>query len=186
MNAAALAVPFRYKQRMTIFGSDGPASFHAVIEEQGKPHEVQARRGGGGWTVTTADRHGVRTAQAAPDRIDLSTADLVDPGSRWTLGRFQQVRVLSAESGDIWPGEVTALPAETLDIDGVQIPIRGWRWDSPAGKHTFWYDAEGWLVRYETRVMGVVVEGLLDDPPPKGPDVFAVPVGRVSVEQIDL
>lgn len=179
-------VRFSYKQRLTAFAGEGPASFHAVISENGDAREVQGQWSPAGWTVTLVGGGRARTWQAPPHRIDISTIDLVDPGNRRPLPRFDSVRVLSTETGDVWEGDVEPLGPSEVEIGGRKVPVDGVSWLSPEGRVSFYYDAEGWLVRYETRIMGIKVSSTLRQPPPPGPDEFPVRIGLARVDVIDL
>lgn len=163
-----------FQQRLTMFASNGPGSFHAVIDEDAVPREVQARRSSGGWTVSVADEKRVRTWTAPDHQIDLSTADLFDPLTRVPISGFENARVLSAETGDLWEGTVEALGTDTVTIDGARVPVTGTAWNSPEGRNEFWFSSEGFLVRYQVRVVGFVVDAILIDPPPRGADEFPV------------
>jgi len=163
-----------FQQRLTLFASAGPSSFHAVIDEDSIPREVQARRSAGGWTVSVADKRRVRTWTAPDHQIQLSTADLLDPLTRVPLASFENARILSAETGDLWEGAVESMGESTITIDGARVPVNGVAWSSPEGRNQFWFSSEGFLVRYQIRVIGFVVEGTLVDPPPRGADEFPV------------
>lgn len=179
-------VELAWKQRVTAFAAGTPASFHAVIDESGSPHEVQAAWTPGGWRLTQVDRSRARTTDVPGYQIDLSTIDLIDPGSRYTLSQYDTLKVLSSETGEIWEGKVAPLGDSTVDISGRKVAVTGYSWTSPEGKSSFWYDDEGYLVRYEMRVLAVKVEGVLRSPPPAGPDVFAVSLGTARVDVEDL
>jgi hypothetical protein len=163
-----------FQQRLTMFATNGPSSFHAVIDEDSIPREVQARRSSGGWTVSVADEKRVRTWTAPDHQIDLSTADLFDPLTRVPISGLENARVLSAETGDLWEGTVEDLGSDKVTVDGTRIPVTGVAWNSPEGRNEFWFSSEGFLVRYQVRVLGFVVDGTLIDPPPRGADEFPV------------
>lgn len=186
LDAKAGAVGWSWRQRLTFFADDGPAAFHSVMKEDGSPREVQGRLAGAGWTVTLADRAMARTFDAPAQRIDLSTADLLDPYSSVPLRSFETARMLSAETGDVWEGTVADLGTRSATIDGTALTLHGWSWTTPEGTSSFWYDADGWLVRFETRVLGRAVKGTLTDPPPRSADAFTVQVDAGGVESSDL
>lgn len=175
-----------WTQRLTAFADEGPAAFHAVMDEDGRAREVQGRWAIGGWTVSAVDKAGPRTMQAAPHRIDLSTVDLFDPRAVVRLGDLQTAKLLSAETGDVWEGTVTALGGSTVAIRGQEVAVQGFSWASPAGASSFWYDAEGWLVRFEMTVVGRRIQGVLTAPPPASPDSFVLDVGGGGVDAQDL
>lgn len=177
LDGAVGPMTLAWRQRVQAFAEDGPADFQSVLDEAGRPYEIQARWGPVGWTVSVADRRAARTDVQPGHRIDLSTVDLVDPYTTRPLARMSEARVLSAETGDVWEGAVERLGNDVVTVRGKAIAVTGVAWDGPDGRQTFWYDAEGWLVRFETRVMGVAVEGVLDTTPPPGPDVFPVRAG---------
>jgi hypothetical protein len=179
-------VGLSWRQRVTAYSAGTPASFHAVIDEAGRPHEVQAAWTPAGWRLTTVDRARARTTDVPGYSVDLSTVDLMDPGSRYPISRYDSLKVLSSETGDIWEGTVDPLGEDTLTVAGTQVAVRGYAWNSPEGKSKFWYDDEGFLVRYEMRVLGVAVEGVLRTAPPPGPDAFPVALGSTRVDVEDL
>jgi hypothetical protein len=186
VDATVGATPYTWKQRLTIVGGDDPASFTSVIDDNGARELVQAGWTGDGWRVTRGDKRGVHTETAAAHRIDLSTADLLDPGSHWRLSSYPSIKVLSAETGDIWEGPVAPLGPSTVQIAGEPVEVQGWSWSSPEGAQTWWYDADGWLVRFEARLFGQVVAGTLTQRPPRSPDGFQVDVAPGPVESTDL
>lgn len=176
-----------FRQRMTAHAEGGdPASFHSVVDQNGDAAEIQGRYTPSGWVVSTNLGGRVRSADYPPGRIDLSTADLLDPESRVALGRSGTVRILFAETGDVVEGKVEKLPSDTLEIDGAPVDVQGYAWASPEGTSRFWYSAEGYLVRYELQLLGVPVTGQLTKPPPAGIDDFPVRVGTPDVERIPL
>jgi hypothetical protein len=179
-------VTFTYRQRLTAFATRAPASFHAVINENGEPHEVQARWNGGGWMVTIVDRGGIRTVDHPAERVDLSTVDLIDPETHYQIGRYAHVKVLSAETGDLWEGAVEPLGPSSIPIGGQAVQVDGVAWLSPEGRTEFWYDSEGYLVQYNMRLLGYRVQGKLREPPPPGPDEFRVGLGTIKVDEREL
>jgi hypothetical protein len=179
-------VLFSYQQRLTGFSTDTPASFHSVINENGLKQEVQGRWTSAGWTVTIVDSRESRTFDHPASWVDLSTVDLIDPGTKYVLGRYDNVKVLSAETGDIWEGGVSPIGTKTLTLSGRDVVVDGVSWASPEGRTEFWYNAEGHLVQYNMRLLGFRVEGTLKSPPPPGADEFRVATGSASVEEVSL
>jgi len=186
IDGSLVGQPLQYKQRVDGVAGRTPASFHAVIEEAGEPRELQAQYSAAGWTITTIDRRDTRTYDADASRILMSTVDLFDPGSRYAIGRFDTLSMLSAETGDVWSGEVESLGHGTVAIGDEKVGVDGWAWKSPEGRHEFWFDAQGIMVKYATRILGFKVEGVLTSPPPPGPDDFPVRASRARVEIVDL
>jgi hypothetical protein len=185
VNGSVGGVPLSWRQEVTGFAERNPASFHAVTEEDGRPRELQVTWTPGAWTLTTVDRD-VRTRDVAPRDLDLSTLDLVDPGSRWRLARYATASVLSVETGDVWRGAVTPLPATTRRVGARDIAVQGVSWKGPDGPLVAWYDGEGTLVAFELRLAGVPLTGVLTAPPPAGRDTFPVSVGMARAEVLDL
>lgn len=176
-----------YRQRMTAHvGEREPASFHAVMEQNGSAQEVQARWTASTWWVTNSANGRNHTTEVPANRIDISTADLMDPESRFPLSQYQTVRILSAETGDVLLGEVGDLGSKELNVAGKMLQVHGYSWDSPEGKSTFWFSADGWLVNYNIALMGVQLSAELAAPPPPGIDEFVVGYGRPSIEEIPL
>jgi len=180
-------VTFAWQQRLTITGSNDPGSFHSVVKENGSPREIQGRWDPLiGWTITTVTRRQAVTRDVPNAYVDLSTADLIDPGAPSSLLRLDFARILAAETGDVWEGAVEPIGDKELTIAGRAVPVEGVAWMSPEGRTEFWYSSEGYLVQYRMRVLGFEVEGVLTKPPPPGLDEFAVPVGRPQVSVSDL
>jgi hypothetical protein len=182
LQGAVGPVSFSWQQRLTIWGGNEPAAFHSVIKENGAPREVQGRWEPMGWTITTVDRRAIDTRDVPSQFVDLSTADLMDPGSRYSLFRHDHVKLLSAETGDVWEGGVEPIGTKELSIAGQKVPVEGVAWMSPEGRTEFWYNSEGWLVQYRMRVLGFEVEGVLKDAPPPGVDEFPVILGGAKVQ----
>lgn len=178
-------VAWRYEQKLTANGLVGPLAFRAVIVEDGAPREVQGRWAPAAWTIALADARSTRTYEAAAFRVDLSTVDLLDPYASRTLGRFSTLKVLSAETGEIFEGTVESLGGGTVQVAGRDVAVQGWAWTSSLGRSQFWYDGEGWLVKFETALLGRNVEGVLTQPPPSSPDSF-VPPSAAAVTTEDL
>ena len=55
--------------------------------------------------------------------------------------------------------------ASDIVIDGQTVLAEGYEIEPPAGKMQLWYSADGVLVKYAWRWMGVRAEALLQDPP---------------------
>ncbi|HMV67548.1 MAG TPA: DUF6134 family protein [Myxococcota bacterium] len=179
-------VSFSWQQRLTLWGGSDPAAFHSVIKENGTPREVQGRWDPMGWTITTVDPRAVATRDVPSRFVDLSTADLIDPGSRYSLFRLGTAHILSAETGDVWEGPVETIGTKELTIGGQKVPVEGVSWVSPEGRTEFWYNSEGWLVQYRMRVLGYEVEGVLREPPPPGVDEFPVIMGGAKLQVTPL
>jgi hypothetical protein len=188
-------IRIRFQQRMTAHAEgSAPASFHSVIDENGTPSEIQGRWTPSGWFVSTNVAGRARNVDFPPSRIDLSTADLMDPESRVApsqlapaeSGSSVTVRVLSAITGTVETGPLERLGPSDVTIDGTRIPVEGYSWAGPQGVSRFYYSAEGYLVQYQTTVQGIEVRGILQDPPPGGIDDFPVAIGRPDVETLPL
>ncbi len=188
-------IRIRFQQRMTAHAEgNAPASFHSVIDENGTPSEIQGRWTPSGWFVSTNVAGRARNVDFPPSRIDLSTADLMDPESRVSpsqlapaeRGKSVTVRVLSALTGTVETGPLERLGPSEVTIDGTAVPVEGYTWTGPQGASRFYYSSEGHLVKYQSTMQGIQVEGVLQDPPPGGIDDFPVAIGRPDVETIPL
>lgn len=187
LRATVAGVSYAWRQRLTITAGPEPASFHSVVDENGSPREVQGRWDPiTGWTITTVTRRQVSSRDVPSQYVDLSTADLMDPGAGVTLLDLDHAFILAAESGDVWEGDVSPLGAKVLTLGGQEVPVQGVRWQSPEGPTEFWYSGSGWLVQYRMRVLGFEVEGLLRGAPPPDTDEFPVSVGHGKVEVSEL
>lgn len=177
----------RYRQRMTAHASGrAPASFHSVIQQDGAVQEVQGRWSPSAWVVTTTRGGQSRSVDFPLGSVDLSTADLMDPDTRFPLAHFDQLDLLSAETGEVLSGRVTTLGSRTLAIGGEEVLARGYAWSSPQGKSEFWYSADGFLVQFRMPLFGFDVAATLRSPPPGGVDDFPVSVRSAPVEILDL
>lgn len=177
----------RWRQRLTAHLADRePASFHSVIEENGTAREIQARWTPSKWLVTNSADLRAQTAEIALNKIDLSTADLIDPQSRLPLSYFDNARILSAESGEVLMGKVEELGTSQITLGGADFQVTGYAWNNPEGRSEFYYSGDGFLVKYTVQLLGVTLEALLAGPPPGGLDDFPVAIGTPAVEISDL
>jgi len=95
LNGAVGPIKVRFRQRLTAhIDAREPASFHSVVDQNGSLMETQARWTPSAWLVTTTADQRSRTVDMPLNRIDLSTADLMDPYSRLPLSHYEEVRVL--------------------------------------------------------------------------------------------
>lgn len=179
-------IPWSFEQRLVVHGSIGPDAFRSVQVEDGVSSEVQGRWQPTAWTIAQVDRAGTRTSEVAPYRVDLSTADLIDPHAARPLSSFTTVKVLSAETGEILEGAVEPLGPSVVRVGTTDVAVQGYAWAAPVGRSTFWYDPDGWLVRFEMTLLGHAVEGVLTTPPPMGPDSFTSEAGAAGVVTQDL
>lgn len=188
INGALGPMRVRWVQRMTAsVDPREPASFTSVVDQNGSTLEVQGRWTPANWVVVTATSAGRPRETAMPlSRIDLSTADLMDPYSRLPLSYFDTVRILSAETGEVLSGPVEKLGVVDVTIARQPIQVTGYAWTSPQGRSEFYYSADGFLVKYTTQLVGIELEAVLHDPPPGGIDDFPVAVGRPAIDEIDL
>ncbi len=176
-----------YRQRMTAHASGRePASFHSVIDENGSGLEVQARWSPSAWWVTTSTSGRSRTIDMPLNRIDLSTADLMDPDTRYPLSHYDELRLLSAETGEVLTGPLEHIGTSNITIGGQKVQVHGHVWTSPEGKSEFYYSADGFLVRYEIQLLGISLSAILNHAPPGGVDDFPVRVGAPAIEEINL
>lgn len=176
-----------FRQRLTAHAPGRePASFHSVVEQNGSPQEVQARWTPAAWWVTTTTAGRSRTIDMPLNRIDLSTADLMDPDTRFPLAHFQELRLLSTETGEVLSGAVTPLGIKPMKLGGEEIQAQGYAWDSPQGRSEFWYSPDGFLVHYMVPMLGIEVVATLQKPPPGGVDDFPVAIGAPAIEVLDL
>lgn len=186
VDATVLGIPFAYRQNMAANADRGPASFISVIERQGGLSEVQGRLGASGWRLTVTEGGRARSFEIPANDVDLSTADLMDPHSRVGLRRFTDVRVLSAETGDVVSGKVEPLGPSTVTVAGRPVPVEGYALVTDQGRGLFYYTTEGWLVRFESRVFGQDLAGQLAAPPPVGIDDEPVDLFGPGLRTTDL
>ncbi len=102
------------------------------------------------------------------------------------MTRYPQAKVLSAETGDIFDGPVHGTGAGEISIGGVPVPVTGVEWTGDQGEGRFWYNNDGYLVRYELVVLGRRLVGTLREPPPLGPDAAPIAPPGESVQEIAL
>jgi len=187
LNGQVGSMKIRWRQRMTAYvPAHEPASFHSVIDTNGTPIEVQGRWTQSNWVVTTVANGKPRTVELPSTKIDLSTADLLDPDSRFPLSHLSTARILSAETGEVLTGPMTSTGAKELTIAGQPVPVTTYLWTSPQGGFEFSYSSDGFLVRQVSQLLGVTIEAQLRQPPPGGIDDFPVQVGRPAIEVMEL
>lgn len=187
LDATVLGLDYRVRQRITGQASRGPAAFAAVTQFQADTTEVQGRLEGTEWMLSVATNGREWHKDLPKASIDLSTLDLLDPESRVGFESRQVARILASETGDILEGEVKPIGQGKIDVAGAEVPVAGFAWTPDEGEMRLWFSAEGYLVRYETNVMGRWIVGTLTAPPPKGLDDAPIPEpGATVVTEVPL
>ncbi len=123
-----------YEQRMgTRLGGD--RSFVASMATNGEVREVQARQAlDNTWAITAASAAGAHSRDLPGDAIDLTSAELLDPErALHTLGSLGTLRLLSAETGAILEGPVTALGPATLPVGPDEVEVQRFRFEPAEG-----------------------------------------------------
>jgi len=180
-------VSVRFRQRLTAHvDAREPAAFHSVVDHDGSKIEVQGRWTPQSWVVTTTANGRSRTVQHELARIDLSSADLMDPYTRLPLSHFEQARVLSTESGDVALGEVQALGVSQWSGAGEAMQVSGYAWTSAQGRSEYYYSPDGFLVKYRTQLLGATIDAELVGDVPDGIDDFPVGGSVPPVEQVEV
>jgi hypothetical protein len=180
-------IKLRYRQRMTAYVSNlQPADFSSVADQGGELVEVQGRWSSTLWSLTVTTDGRTESTSTPSARIDLSTADLMDPQSSVPLSHFTDADVLIAETGQLVSGTVEALGVSEIRVKDQAVSVSGFAWTSPQGRSEFFYSPDGFLVRYHTQLAGVEVVGTLRDLPPTGVDDFPVGAAGASVDSVDL
>ncbi|TVQ89231.1 MAG: hypothetical protein EA397_15770 [Deltaproteobacteria bacterium] len=187
IDAKVIGVSFTYRQRLTANADRGPASFVSIVDQGGEVSEIQGRLTGAGWRMSIDSGGRTRGYDLAVNKVDLSTADLLDPHSRVPLARFpDEVSVLSAETGEVLAGRVEPLGPSSVTIKGQSVAVEGYALKIDQGAGTFFYTSEGWLVRFESKIAGQKVEGQLTEPPPKGVDDQPVDIFGGELKAVEL
>jgi hypothetical protein len=163
-----------------------PASFTSVVDQNGQVVEVQGRWTPSKWAITTTANGRSRASDLPLNRVDLSTADLMDPYTLLPLAHYSTAKILSAETGEVLEGPVENLGVSEIKVKGAPIQVTGYAWTSSQGRSEFYYSADGYLVKYKTQLLGVDLEAVLAEPPPGGVDDFPVASTRPKVEVLDL
>ncbi|MEM6925366.1 MAG: DUF6134 family protein [Myxococcota bacterium] len=180
-------VTVRFRQRLTAHvDAREPAAFHSVVDNNGSKLEVQGRWTPTNWVVTTTANGRSRTTRFELPRVNLSTADLLDPYTRLPLSHFSQVRVLSTESGEVALGEVEKLGVSKWSAGGREVQVSGYAWTSPQGRSEYFYSADGFLVKYQTQLLGATIDAQLSGSVPEGIDDFPVGAALPGVEQVEV
>jgi hypothetical protein len=187
LNGTVGPLKVRWRQRMTAHvDAREPASFHSVIDQNGAILEVQGRWSPAAWHVTSTANGRSRATDMPLGRVDLSSADLMDPYSTLPLSHFKEARILSAETGEVLIGPIELLGVSEVKVKNQAIQVSGYSWTNTQGRSEFYYSADGFLVKYKTQLVGVDLEAVLRDPPPGGVDDFPVQSGRPAIEAIDI
>lgn len=186
LDTAAVGVPYSFQQRLTAHAGELPASFHSVVRDGARAREIQGRTDGMQWSLSIVEKGRTRAWDMGPTEVDLSTADLLDPGTRVPLARFERAKLLSVETGDVVSGEVKALGVAEVEIAGQKVPASGWAWTADTGESRFWYTSDGLLLKYETQLGNTKVEALLQRLPPLGVDESPVQAGGAGVREEEI
>jgi len=186
VEASVAGFNYRFDQRLTAHASSGSASFSSVLKENDVAREVQGRPTPFGWSVSLSERGRTRSWELEGPDVDLSTADLIDPGTRRSLGALDTVHLLSAETGEVLTGKVEHLGTKAITLRGVDVPVDGLAIVSDQGRQELWYSTDGALVRYQLSAMGKALIATLVDQPPAGVDDTPVTVGAAGITETDL
>ena len=177
----------RYQQRMTAqVTGDDPAAFHTVYDRSGTRGHVKAYWSPLGWTIEVQEADRLRNYTSPLGRIQLSTADLLDPDTHYSLTRFPKVRLLSAETGEVIEGPVVSEGAEVLRIGTTDVHTTKLTVQGESQELKLWYTADGVLVKFRLPMFGRFIDGQLREPPSGGRDDFPVGIGRSHIEVSDL
>lgn len=180
-------VNVRFRQRLTAHvDAREPAAFHSAVDNNGSKLEVQGRWSPSGWVVTTTANGRSRTTNLELSRVDLSTADLVDPYTRLPLSHFERAWILSTTSGEVTQGEVQTLGVSQWSAGGRQVQVSGYAWTTPQGRSEFYYSPDGFLVKYRTQLLGATIDAQLVGPVPDGIDDFPVGAPVPGVDQVEV
>lgn len=180
LDATVFGLDYSVRQRITGQATRGPAAFAAVTKFQEDTTEVQGRLEGTEWMLSVATNGREWHKDLPRNSIDLSTIDFMDPESRVGFETKSVARVLASETGDILEGEVKAIGKGEIEVAGKPVPVAGFAWTPDEGEMRLWFSGEGYLVRYETNVMGRWIVGTLTTPPPRGIDDAPVTEGGAS------
>jgi hypothetical protein len=156
-----LAIPgasLAFEQRLGArFGGD--RGFTSSTRVNGTVREIQAHLGvDGAWTVTVTSGGEARTWILAGDAVDLTSAELLDAERALPLlAHSATLRLLSAETGQVMTGPVTALEPSTLDVDGQAVPVQRFRWAPPEGPMVLAFAEDGVLLAYDWQAAGRLV-----------------------------
>jgi len=186
IDATAKGVPYTFEQRLTAHAGDDPASFHSVVKDNGTPREIQGRYSPIGWTVTVVERGRTRTWDMEATQIDISSADLLDPETRVPLSGYENVQLLSVETGAVMTGEVVNSGASDLDIGGTKVPTNKIAWQADTGNTTLYYTSDGVLVSYEMAILGKSLIAKLRELPPPGVDDAPLMNASAGITETDL
>jgi hypothetical protein len=177
----------RWRQRLTAHATARePASFTSVVDQNGTALEIQGRWTPDTWYVTTTTNGRARTTEMPLSRIDFSTADLLDPQTRFPLSHYDSAMILSSEAGEVLTGPIEKLGVSEVVVAGTPVQVTGYAWTSTKGRSEFLYSADGFLVKYRTQLFGIDLEAVLRDPPPGGSDDFPVAARGPQVDSSDL
>lgn len=185
VDASVVGFSVRYAQRLTAHAGAGPASFHSVVSQMGEAREIQGRSSFSGWIVSVVDAGETRTWELPATKIDMSTADLMDPLTQVSLDRYEQVRLLSAETGDVFTVDVEPLGPSTVDLGTAKVAVSGYALNGGPGTTRLFYSASGYLVRHETRLLGKAIVATLTEAPPVSADDAPL-AEATSITEVDL
>lgn len=149
--------PSQYKYVQRLGGRlGGTRSFTSSIEDNSLVREVQAYQADDGqWQVTVVEKGRARNWTLAPEAIDITSAELLDPER--ALKVFQTataLKVLATETGSILEGPVTDLGTQERVIGGKPANVHRYKWSPEGGEMILGYNDAGFLVEYQVTVAG--------------------------------
>ena len=166
----------RYRNRATAEISASSYQFVSAIGLNEDLLELQGRRlSSGRWFVSEISSEGLQKSEYRPSELHNVSVAFFDPEQQgsWLTGRQQGI--LHTEAGEIWLGTWSEGSEVSINRNGETVTAMSYTFQSDKGNLVAVWDSNGILLRWESVILGVSVEGEIDKLP-EAPDFGSIDV----------
>jgi hypothetical protein len=134
---------FRYRHHaIEHWKGDCLTAMDSTTDDDGKPFEIHAHRQGDDFVIT-----GVAEPQSPATGCVLTFA-------YWNPAVQKQTRLLNAQSGKLEDVEIKSIGANSIQVHGQPVDVKGFRITGTKNPIEIWYDADGGWVGLDSVVTG--------------------------------
>jgi len=120
----------------------------------------------GDWLMSAVINRTLHTWEHSASEIDLSSLDLFDPGRNHHFSDGQEIRILSAETGQITTCSVSDKGVDMITVEGQQTQVHRWECDAQSGGFELAWSDDGFLLEWKMSIHGQHVSARVRRLPP--------------------
>ncbi|MEC8380515.1 MAG: hypothetical protein VXZ96_09365 [Myxococcota bacterium] len=160
IDATIAGMPQKYRNRVTAQLSPTSHQFVSVIGLNDDSLELQGRRlSSGRWMVSEITTDGLQRSEYRPSELTNVSLSLFDPEqmASWWNGREQGIFL--TEAGERWVGQWSEGTEVDINRNGETVIGNRYVFKGDKGDLVAIWDSNGNLLDWESKIMGVKVEG---------------------------